>query len=211
MHHQTLCGGNSVVSCRNRVFVNIRTPVRPIRFCPEIYNVGGRILSVPTWCVPCRRAGAAEFPGDLCKGVICFGLKAIGLQAKYTRRFPGVQEMPETFGTYHQSQIANLEDLSPPQSGRSPPEKERSEPAPGGRVRIFPAREEYRKERNLQRAYQRDGGTFSEGLIPAEKERGRTEEILRSLPPWGSPDREWRCVLPPAGQTGAASVHPGCR
>ena len=161
------------------------------------YNVGGRV--------------PPNFMGVLCKVVIHFDLKAIGLQAKYTRRFHEIQEMPETFGTYHKSQIAGLEDLSTPQSGRSQPEKERSEPAPRGRVRIFPARGEYRKERNLQRAYQRDGGTFSEGLIPAEKGRGRTEEILRSLPPWGSPDREWRCVLPPAGRTGAASVHPGCR
>ena len=61
-------------------------------------NVGGRV--------------PPNFMGVLYKVVIHFGLKAIGLQAKYTRRFHEIQEMPETFGTYHtELQLKSLEKI----------------------------------------------------------------------------------------------------
>ena len=52
MHHQTFANEIRWYHVETWYIRNIGSPVRPIRFCPEICNVGGRILSAPTRSVP---------------------------------------------------------------------------------------------------------------------------------------------------------------
>ncbi len=49
MHHQTFANEIRWYHVETWYIRNIGSPVRPIRFCPEICNVGGRILSAPTF------------------------------------------------------------------------------------------------------------------------------------------------------------------
>ena len=56
MHHRTFVNENRRYHAETWYICNIGTPVRPIRFCPKICNVGGRILSVILWCDRPRRS-----------------------------------------------------------------------------------------------------------------------------------------------------------
>ena len=68
-HLQTKFGGTM---SKHGIFCNIGAPVRSIRFCSEICNVGGRILSAPTQTVPLNycRGDFVAFVGAAIRPVV---------------------------------------------------------------------------------------------------------------------------------------------
>ena len=52
----TMCMVSTPFDKLRHGIIQHRCPVRPIRFCPKICNVGGRIISVMLWCDRHRRS-----------------------------------------------------------------------------------------------------------------------------------------------------------